>query len=296
MKITKLAAIDVGSNAMRLLINTIYDDGKELTFNKTFLIRAPIRLGRDAFTSQVISQENLERMLKAMKAFRLMMDIHDIDNYSAFATSAMREIKGSDKIVKKIKEKSGINLEVIDGQREGNIIFETELKEYVKDNNTYVYVDVGGGSTECTILAKGKIVTTKSFKVGTVRWLEGKVDEDYLKREVKPWIKENCKGYKDVYILGSGGNINHIFKRSQRKRGTPLTYRYLNQQRKAISKLTFEERLTEYNMKTDRADVIVPALEIYTSIMRFAKSKKIFVPKIGLSDGMIQYMYHYNNY
>ena len=296
MKITKLAAIDVGSNALRLLVNTIYDDGNSVIFNKTSLVRAPIRLGEDAFTQNIVTPENQERMLKAMKAFRLLMDVHGVQDYRAFATSAMREVKDSKKIVNKIRKNAEINLEIIDGEKEGNIIFETELKEYVHDENNYLYVDVGGGSTECTLLANGKVVVTQSFKVGTVRWLEGKVDEEYLNKEVKPWIIENCRGFENIELIGSGGNINHIFKQSQVKAGKPLSYVYLNKQRKILKALNFEDRLTIYNMKPDRADVIVPALEIYCSIMRFAKSKRIHVPKIGLSDGMIQWMYHHNNY
>ncbi|MGI9527867.1 MAG: exopolyphosphatase [Weeksellaceae bacterium] len=296
MKLTKLAAIDVGSNAMRLLVNTIYDDGEQITFNKTSLVRAPIRLGREAFTDQTISKDNQKRMIKAMKAFRLLMDVHGVQDYSAYATSAMREVKDSAKMISKIKDKAGIDLEIIDGHKEGNIIFETELKAYVKDENNYLYVDVGGGSTECTLLANKKVITTKSFKVGTVRWLEGKVGEDYLKKEVKPWIVENCKGYDNIELIGSGGNINHIYKQSDVKKGRPLSNRYLNKQRKIISALSFEDRLTIYNMKEDRADVIVPALEIYCSILSYAKARKIHVPKIGLADGMIQYMYHHNKY
>lgn len=296
MKITKLAAIDVGSNAMRLLVNTIYDDNKTLVFNKTSLVRAPIRLGREAFTENEISAENLDRMVKAMSAFRLLMEVHGIQDYRAFATSAMREIKDSKKVLNRIKSKAGINLEIIDGHKEGNIIFETELKEYVHDENNYLYVDVGGGSTEITILVHGKVLTSRSFRVGTVRWLEGKVDASYLRKKVKPWIEENCKGLEKTELIGTGGNINHIFKQSQNKPGVPLSYNFLNTQRKSIAAMDFEDRLTHYNMKPDRADVIVPALEIYCAIMRFSGSKKIHVPKIGLADGMIQWMYHHNEY
>ena len=296
MKITKLAAIDIGSNAMRLLVNTIYDDGENAIFNKTSLVRAPIRLGRDAFTNHVVTPENLDRMLKAMKAFRLLMEIHNVEDYRAFATSAMREVQDADRVIQKIKKDADIHLEIIDGQKEGNIIFETELKQYVHDENNYLYVDVGGGSTECTLLAHGKVLTSKSFRIGTVRWLEGRVNASFLEDKIKPWIKENCGNLDKIEVIGSGGNINHIFKQSQTKAGRPLSYFYLNKQRKIISALDFEDRLTIYNMKPDRADVIVPALEIYCAIMRFANSKKIHVPKIGLSDGMIQWMYHHNQY
>lgn len=296
MKITKLAAIDIGSNAVRLLVNSIYDDEGKVTFNKTSLVRVPIRLGRDAFVDGEISKENAVRLVDAMKAYRLLMDIHEVQDYAAFATSAMREVKNSKKLIKQIKEKANINLEIIDGKKEGQIIFETELKEYVKDDNNYLYVDVGGGSTEITILAKGKVLKTRSFEVGTVRWLNGKVNSSYLNKVVRPWVIENCKDLGEIELIGSGGNINHVFKYSGQKKGTPLTARYLNKEKKILSALAFEDRLSIYNMKTDRADVIVPALEIYTSVMRFAKAKKIHVPKIGLSDGMIQYMYHNNEY
>lgn len=296
MKITRLAAIDVGSNAIRLLINTIYDDGTQRTFNKTSLVRAPVRLGHDAFVAEHISDENQERLVKAMKAFSLLMDVYQVRDYRAFATSAMREVGNSKEVIEKIKNKANIDLQVIDGETEGNIIFETELKTYVNDNKNYLYVDVGGGSTECTLLANGEVVTTRSFPVGTVRWLHNKVGADFLEKEVKPWIIENCKDYKDIELLGSGGNINHIFKQSGNKTGKPLSYLYLYKQLKILKGLSFEDRLTLYNMKTDRADVIIPALEIYVSIMKFANSKKIHVPKIGLSDGMIQFMYHHNTY
>ncbi|MDO5656012.1 MAG: exopolyphosphatase [Flavobacteriaceae bacterium] len=296
MKITKLAAIDVGSNAMRLLVNTIYDDGQNVTFNKTSLVRAPIRLGEDAFSDNKISEENLQRMQKAMKAFRLLMDVHGVQDYRAYATSAMRELKNSKAILKKIQKNTDVNLEIIDGEKEGNIIFETELKEYVNDEKTYLYVDVGGGSTECTLLAHGKVLVTQSFKVGTVRWLEGIVGEDYMNQEVKPWIYENCRGLDEIELIGSGGNINHIFKQSQAKPGKPLSYVYLNKQRNILKSLSFEDRLRIYNMKQDRADVVVPALEIYCGIMKFAQSRRIHVPKIGLADGMIQWMYHHNQY
>lgn len=296
MKITKLAAIDIGSNAVRLLVNSIYDDEGRVTFNKTSLVRVPIRLGRDAFVDGEISEENARRLVDAMKAYRYLMDIHQVEGYSAFATSAMREVKNGSKIVKKIKKKTDINLEIIDGKKEGKIIFETELRDYVKDSNNYLYVDVGGGSTEITVLAHGRVHNTKSFKVGTVRWLNGKVNASYLKEVVKPWVEENCKDLGEIELIGSGGNINHVFKQSDVKKGRPLSYTYLNKQKKLLSALDFEDRLSIYNMKQDRADVIVPALEIYVSVMRFSKAKKIHVPKIGLADGMIQYMYNHDKY
>ncbi len=294
MKITKLAAIDIGSNAVRLLVSAIYEEEGRVTFNKTSLVRVPIRLGEDAFVRGEISEENEKRLIQAMTAYKLLMDVHQVQGYCAFATSAMREVKNGKEIVQKIREKAGVNLEIIDGQKEGQIIFETELKEYINNKNAYLYIDVGGGSTELTILAHGKMLNTRSFNIGTVRWLNGKVDSSYLTREVKPWVMENCKNLGNIEMIGSGGNINHIFKYSGKKKS--LSFTYLNQQRKILSALDFEDRLSIYNMKPDRGDVIIPALEIYTSVMKFAKAKKMYVPKIGLADGMVQYMYHHKKY
>ena len=296
MKITKLAAIDVGSNAIRLLINTIYDDGAQRTFNKTSLVRAPVRLGYDAFVSEYISEENQTRLIKSMKAFKLLMDVYQVQDYSAFATSAMREVRNGEEVVRKIKNLADIDLQLIDGETEGNIIFETELKSYVNDSKNYLYVDVGGGSTECTLLVQGEVKNSKSFAIGTVRWLHNKVSKDYLEKEVKPWIIKNCRKYENVELIGSGGNINYIFKISGKKVGNPLSLSYISKQLTNLKELSFEDRLRIYNMKTDRADVVIPALEIYVNIMKYAQSKKIHVPKIGLSDGMIQYMYHHNDY
>nr|WP_164881945.1 exopolyphosphatase [Ornithobacterium rhinotracheale] len=294
MKITKLAAIDIGSNAVRLLVSAIYEEEGRVTFNKTSLVRVPIRLGEDAFVRGEVSKENEKRLIQAMTAYKLLMDVHQVQGYCAFATSAMREVKNGKEIVQKIREKAGVNLEIIDGQKEGQIIFETELKEYINNKNAYLYIDVGGGSTELTILAHGKVLNTRSFNIGTVRWLNGKVDSSYLTREVKPWVMENCKNLGNIEMIGSGGNINHIFKYSGKKKS--LSFTYLNQQRKILSALDFEDRLSIYNMKPDRGDVIIPALEIYTSVMKFAKAKKMYVPKIGLADGMVQYMYHHKKY
>ncbi|MDO5509841.1 MAG: exopolyphosphatase [Weeksellaceae bacterium] len=293
MKITKLAAIDVGSNAVRLLINTIYDDGvSHPVYNKTSLVRIPVRLGVDAFVHRTVSADNIQRLTKAMQAYRHIMDIHGIQDYRAFATSAMREVTNGDKVIKSIKKNANIDLEIIDGQHEADVIFATELDYFVKDDQNYLFVDVGGGSTELTLLAHGKVLNSKSFPVGTVRWLHNKVPENFISREIQPWILENTKHLSNIAIIGSGGNINFIFKLSAKKMGKPLTYNFLKTFKNKLSKLTYEQRMSTYNMKPDRADVVMPALEIFTQIMRYSKATKIYVPKIGLADGMIQYMYH----
>lgn len=290
MKIRKLAAIDIGSNAMRLLINYVYEipDSRPV-FNKTSIVRMPIRLGEDVFTNKKISEKNTARLVDAMKAYKLMMDIYGVEHYLAYATSAMRESENGKEVVSKIKKQAGINIEIIDGNTEAQLIFATELQSFVLDGNNYLYVDVGGGSTELTFISDGEVQFSQSFPVGTVRLLEGKVEQNVYP-EMKKWIEENIRKH-DVDLIGSGGNINHVYKYSGVKLGKPLAGSYLRSRYKKVREMSYEERLQELNMKPDRADVVEYALEIYTKVMKWSRAKKIFVPKIGISDGMIRSLY-----
>lgn len=290
MEIQKLAAIDIGSNAMRLLINYVYEiDGKEAVFNKTCILRMPIRLGEDVFLDKNISDKNAERMISAMTAFKLTMDVYGVKSYLAYATSAMREADNAKEIVKKIQRKSGIKIQVIDGKTEAELIFASELGKFIQDENNYLYVDVGGGSTELTLIAHGDVQFSKSFPIGTVRLLEGKVGKSVY-AEMKKWIEENIQKY-DVDLIGSGGNINHIYKYSGIKLGKPMSGTYLRSRYNIVRNMSYEDRLRELNMKPDRADVVEFAMEIYTKVMKWTKAKRIFVPKIGISDGMIRTLY-----
>jgi len=290
MKIRKLAAIDIGSNAMRLLINYVYEEeGKTPIFNKTSIVRMPIRLGQDVFIDGEISEKNTERICDAMLSYALMMKVYDIEVYKAYATSATREAKNGKDVVKKVLKKSGINIEIIDGKTEAELLFNTELGDFIKDEKTYLYVDVGGGSTELTLLKEGKVYSSKSFEVGTVRLLEGKVDPKTFV-EMKHWIDENI-GKEPIELIGSGGNINHIYKYSGVKLGLPLGSLYVKRQYQILQTMTAEERMQNYNMKPDRADVVVYALEIYNNVLKWSHAKKIHVPKIGLSDGIIRKVY-----
>lgn len=290
MKIRKLAAIDIGSNAMRLLINYVYEvPGSRPVFNKTSIVRMPIRLGEDVFTHKEISEKNTARLIDAMKAYKLMMDIYGVEHYLAYATSAMRESENGKEVVRKIKKQSGISIEIIDGTTEAELIFATELQNFILDGNNYLYVDVGGGSTELTLISDGEVQFSKSFQVGTVRLLEGKVEKS-LYLEMKKWVEDNIRKY-DVDLIGSGGNINHVYKYSGVKLGKPLPGSYLRSRYKKVREMSYEERLQELNMKTDRADVVEYALEIYTKVMKWSRAKKIHVPKIGISDGMIRSLY-----
>ncbi|AOW10252.1 Ppx/GppA phosphatase family protein [Flavobacterium gilvum] len=292
IRIKKYAAIDIGSNAMRLLIaNIVEEEGQETQFNKSSLVRVPIRLGQDAFTVGEISPENTERMVDAMKAFNLLMKVHKVERYMAFATSAMREAYNAKEVVALIKKKADIKIEIIDGKKEAAIIASTDLHHLLKTDETYLFVDVGGGSTEFTLFSNGKMVNSRSFKAGTVRLLNDMVP-DVVWNEIEKWIKTNTADYDEVALIGSGGNINKIFKMSGKIQEKPLSYIYLNSQYTYFNSLSYEQRISQLGLNPDRADVIVPATRIYLNAMKWSGARQIFVPKIGLSDGIVKAMYY----
>ncbi|MBU3823084.1 rod shape-determining protein [Flavobacteriaceae bacterium XHP0103] len=291
LSIKKYAAIDIGSNAVRLLIsNIIEQDGKPTQFKKNSLVRVPIRLGTDVFLSNKISVENTERIVDTMKAFKLLMKSHRVVKYKACATSAMRESSNGKEVVDLVRKKAGISIDVIGGEEEAAIIAATDLNKYIDNTKTYLYVDVGGGSTEFTIIHEGKTVTSRSFKIGTVRLLNDMVQrENWV--ELENWIKETTKPYERIDVIGSGGNINKIFKVSGKSEGKPLSYFYLTSYFNTLQSYSYEERITELNLNQDRADVIIPAMRIYLSSMKWSNAKNIYVPKIGLADGIIKSIY-----
>lgn len=292
LKIQKYAAIDIGSNAVRLLISNIIEQkGKPTVFKKNSLVRVPIRLGADVFINGEISEYNQERMLDTMMAFSLLMKSHGVVRYKACATSAMREANNSEALTKKIIDSCGISIDIIDGEEEAAIIAATDLSTYIDENKTYLYVDVGGGSTEFSIIHNGNKVKSKSFKVGTVRLLNDIVTRETW-GELEQWIKESTSPYEKIDLIGSGGNINKIFKISGKQLGKPLTYFYLSNYYNTLQQYSYEERITELNLNQDRADVIIPATRIYLSAMKWSGAKDIYVPKIGLSDGIIKSVYY----
>ncbi|MDP2161576.1 MAG: rod shape-determining protein, partial [Flavobacterium sp.] len=215
------AAIDIGSNAMRLLVSNIVEQaGKETQFNKSSLVRVPIRLGQDSFTVGEISDENIERMIDAMKAYKLLMKVHKVEKYKACATSAMREANNNTEIVEIIEREAQIKIDIIDGKKEAAIIATSDLKEYISTDKTYLYVDVGGGSTEFSLFSNGKIVASKSFKNGTVRMLNNMVNE-VVWVEIEKWIKINTAPFENITMIGSGGNINKLFKMTGKQQDKP---------------------------------------------------------------------------
>ena len=293
LEIKKYAAIDIGSNAVRLLIsNVIVEKDKEPQFRKSSLVRVPIRLGADTFLSGKISPENTQRMVDAMEAFKLLMTINNVEKYKACATSAMREAENGQEIAKDIFEKTGVEIEIIGGKKEAAIISSTDLNELIESDASYLYVDVGGGSTEFTIFSKGRIINSKSFKMGTVRLINNtKAENKVIFKEVQKWIETNTKDLKKLSLIGSGGNINKLFKMSGRTEGKPISYIYLNAQYQFLKNMSYDDRISELSLNPDRADVIIPATKIYLSAMKWSGARKIFVPKIGLSDGIIKSLY-----
>lgn len=292
LNIEKYAAIDIGSNAIRLLIMTVIEKDKRPTqFKKTSLVRVPIRLGADVFLENKISDENYLRMVDAMNAYRLLMNTHKVTRYRACATSAMREANNGREIARKLKKETGIDIEIIDGDDEAAIIASTDLRYLIDSDNTFLYVDVGGGSTEFTVFANGHTVASRSFKLGTVRILNDMIRKSAWE-EVKTWIKKNTAHYEKVSLIGSGGNINSIYKYSGTKLGNPLGYFYLANYYEKLKSFTYHQRIFELQMNPDRADVIIPATRIYLSAMKWSKAKDIIVPKIGLADGIIKSLYN----
>jgi exopolyphosphatase/guanosine-5'-triphosphate,3'-diphosphate pyrophosphatase len=292
LEIKKFAAIDIGSNAVRLLIsNIVIVKDEEPKFKKSALIRVPIRLGADAFISGTISEENSCRMIDAMKAFKLLMKVHGVETYKACATSAMRDSSNGAILIERIKKESDISIEIIDGKKEAEIIASTDLSELIEGHKSYLYVDVGGGSTEFTVFSKQKLVASKSFKMGTVRLLNKEVDKKDTWKDIRKWIETHTKDLKKIVLIGSGGNINKIFKMSGQKVDKPLSYIYMNAHYQFLKKMSYNERISELGLNPDRADVIIPATKIYLSAMKWSGAKKIYVPKIGLSDGIIKSLY-----
>jgi len=295
MKIEKYAAIDIGSNAIRMLIsNVIKGNNDNVFFSKNSLVRVPIRLGEDTFTSGNISNQNIKRVLKAIKAIMLLIKIHEVVDFNVYATSALREAKNKSSVVRLIKDKTGVEIEIIDGEKEAKLISSSNLLKEINKQSDFLFVDVGGGSTEFSIIHNGKKVIEKSFKIGTVRILKNMIS-DLLWNEMQNWIVGNTKKIKKLTILGTGGSINKIHKMTQEKEDKPVSLKTLKLLNETLSLLTYNERIIKYQLNPDRADVILPASQIYIRIMEWSKASKIFVSKIGLSDGMIEELYRSKN-
>ncbi|WBV61482.1 exopolyphosphatase [Chryseobacterium camelliae] len=285
-----IAAIDIGSNAARLLINEVKTQQKQPEFIKLNLLRIPLRLGMDVFTMGKIGTEREKMVLDSMKIFSDLMRIYNVQHYRACATSAMRDAANGQDIIKEVKKTSGIDIEIISGDEEATLIYENHVAEGLDKNFAYLYVDVGGGSTELTFYENGKMVYEKSFNIGTIRLLNDLVAEANWK-EMKEEIKANIVSKKPIVAIGSGGNINKVFSLSKTKDGKPMSASYLKKVYKEFAGLTIDERMTQYNLRQDRADVLVHALKIYNNVMSWSDISRIFVPKISVADGLIHNIY-----
>lgn len=287
----KLAAIDIGSNAARLLISDVVPGLQgNMEFIKVALVRVPLRLGFDVFDKSEISAGKVDKIIKTIKSYKYLLDVYEVKHLKACATSAMRDAVNAPEIIKKVKNETGIEIKIISGQEEASLIYENHIADNLTKEESYLYIDVGGGSTELTFFSDGKLIFKESFNIGTIRLLKNQVTEAQWDA-MKEFIKTKTKGYHHVTAIGSGGNINKIFSLSKRKEGKPLSLDLLREYFKEFSNLSVSQRIILYHFREDRADVIVPALLIYINAMRWADAEEIYVPKIGLADGLVHTLY-----
>ena len=283
------AAVDIGTNAMRLLFCRAYEVNGKPHFSKEELIRLPIRLGEDVFLNGKISDKKAEKLVTAMRGFKELIKVYEVDAYRAVATSAMRDASNSSEIIARIKKEADLDVEIIDGKLEAQLVFSNHIEELLNPKHSYLYIDVGGGSTELTLYSNHKVIASKSFNIGTVRMLLNKVEKDEWEL-MKEWIKKTTFGYNPLRAIGSGGNINKILKMTK-KENKNLSYSKLKGINDMLNSYTYEERVDVLGLKPDRADVIVHASKIFITIMKTADIEDIFIPQFGLSDGIVQDLY-----
>jgi exopolyphosphatase/guanosine-5'-triphosphate,3'-diphosphate pyrophosphatase len=283
----RYGAIDIGSNAVRLLIADIKENDGTVSFKKNTLIRVPVRLGDDAFLNHYISDKKANDLVKTMQAFRNLMDVYKVGEYMACATSAMREAKNGDDVVKQIKEQADISIEIVHGQVEAKIIYASHAEQNIDKNKNYLYIDVGGGSTELSLFSAGELVASKSFNIGTIRILDNQDTEESW-NNMRDFIREHTRHFKGVFGIGTGGNINKLYKLSEEKNNSPMTFGKLKSLYDYLDSFSLKDRINVLGLNQDRADVIIPACEIYLSVMKWAGIKNIYVPTVGMVDGIIQ--------
>ena len=290
----KIAAIDIGSNAVRMLICYIIPSGKKYIFQKNSYLRLPIRLGEDSFKDGIISKSKIHKLSDAILSFKYIMNVHDVEYYQIYATSALRESKNSKEVILEIKKTTGLKINLISGLKEAKIISKGTSLEKLQYNRSFLYVDVGGGSTEYSILRRGEEKKSKSFKIGTVRLLNNLVD-DKLFIDIKYWLGTYLDDQDKIKLFATGGNINKIQSMTGSKIGKPISYLSLKDLYNNLTKYSYQERMVKFGLNPDRADVIIPALKIFITTMESVGSNKLFVPKVGLVDGMINEIFHENN-
>jgi len=286
----KFGAIDIGSNAVRLLITNVFETDKGPVYKKASLVRVPVRLGEDVFATGRIGSIKAEKLINTMRAFRLLLGIHDVIAFRTCATSAMRNAANGSELVERIAKEVEVDIEVIQGEVEADIIFSNHVEEHLVQDRSYLYIDVGGGSTELTIFNGNRPIASRSFRIGTIRLLQNKVEPEYWDK-LLGWVETNTRNLNKLDGIGSGGNINKLYKMTGQTRGEPLGYKHLKKLHVMLREMTFDQRISELGLNPDRADVIVPACSIFRAIMKRAKIKDLIVPQFGLSDGITRLLY-----
>ena len=290
----KIAAIDIGSNAVRMLICYVISSEGEYVFQKNSYLRLPIRLGEDSFKNGIISNDKIILLTNAILSFKYIMKVHGVKDYKIYATSALRESRNSKEVISIVKKNTDLKIELISGLNEAKTISKGNSLEKIEFNKTFLYVDVGGGSTEFSILRKDNEKISRSFKIGTVRLLNNLVDDSML-MDVKNWLKSNIDNDDKIKLFATGGNINKIQSMTGSKSGKPISYLSIKDLTNTLKEFNYQDRMMKFDLNPDRADVIIPALKIFTTTMEFVKANKIFVPKVGLVDGMINEIFYENN-
>jgi exopolyphosphatase/guanosine-5'-triphosphate,3'-diphosphate pyrophosphatase len=283
----RYAAIDIGSNAVRLLIADIIENNASVSFKKNTLVRVPLRLGDDAFLDHHLSERKAVDLIKTMSAFRNLMDVYKVTDYMALATSAMREANNGEEVVRQVKAETNIGIEIITGQTEGRIIYSSHAEQIIDKSKNYLYIDVGGGSTELSLFSAGELWASKSFNIGTIRMLDNQ-DTEETWEEMKDFIRDNVRPFKVISGIGTGGNINKLYRMAEEKDGAPLSFTKLKSLYTYLSSFSLKDRINVLGLNQDRADVIIPACEIYLTVLKVANIKNIYVPTVGLVDGIIQ--------
>jgi exopolyphosphatase/guanosine-5'-triphosphate,3'-diphosphate pyrophosphatase len=285
----RFAAIDIGSNAVRLLIANIIETEAGYSYKKDTLLRIPLRLGDDAFINNKLSEKKIKELSQTMLAFRNLLDVFKVSHYLAYATSAMREAENGQEVIKRIKKEANIKIEIISGNVEAKMIYSSHIEQTLDQKKNYVYVDVGGGSTEISFFVKNKVVASQSFNIGTIRMLDNKDTEAEWDR-MKEFLKAKTKNIKPLLAIGTGGNINKLHRLSGEKDASPLTFNKIKSLYNYLNSFSLKDRIQVLELNQDRADVIIPAAEIYMTVMKYANAKIIYVPKVGLVDGIIVHL------
>jgi exopolyphosphatase/guanosine-5'-triphosphate,3'-diphosphate pyrophosphatase len=290
--VLKLAAVDIGSNAIRFQISTVLDNGPRVLFKKLEYVRFPLRLGHDVFTTNRISEKSVDKFVKLMRVYKILIDLYETDDYMFCATSAMREAENGQEVVQRVQRELGVTINIIDGQQEAEMV-NRAIISFLSDLS-YIHIDVGGGSTELNVYVDGKKLKTRSFRIGSVRVLEHN-DSPVVWEDMEKWVKENVKKlYGEMTAVGTGGNISKIFELSKVKPGKPLSLKKIRNVMEMIESKTIEQRIYELQMNPDRADVILPASGIYTKVMEWTKAKSMIVPEVGLKDGILLHLLERN--